>query len=118
MPAGFRRHLVGKLSEMFLTVMGVNATGTLAGLRSGCAPFQKIYEFFVSKWCDTVHSGCVVFLRFMNAVFRSPAEGKKIKHLSKYWESSTQDDPCSSNIGGRDPCNPCGVDTYACCDIV
>jgi len=34
MPAGFRRHLVGKLSEMFLTVMGVNATGTLAGRRS------------------------------------------------------------------------------------
>ena len=33
MPAGFRRHLVGKLSEMFLTVMGVNATGTLGGHR-------------------------------------------------------------------------------------
>jgi len=27
----------------------------------------------------------VLFLRFMNAVFRSPTEGKKIKHLSKYW---------------------------------
>ena len=26
-----------------------------------CAPSQKIYEFFVSKWCDMVHSGCVVF---------------------------------------------------------
>jgi len=26
--------------------------------------------------------------------------------------SSTQDDPCRSNIGGRDPCNPCGVDAY------
>jgi len=81
MPAGFRRHLVGKLSEMFLTVMGVNATGTLAGRRSsaedarieapyaargvglgmGRAPSQKICKFFVSKWCDTVHSGCVVF---------------------------------------------------------
>jgi len=36
----------------------------------------------------------------------------KIKHLSKYWGSSTQDDPCRSNIGGRDPRNPCGVDAY------
>ena len=26
---------------------------------------------------------------------------------------STQDDPYRSNIGGRDPCNPCGVDAYA-----
>ena len=22
----------------------------------GCAPSQKIYEFFISKWCDMVHS--------------------------------------------------------------
>ena len=27
----------------------------------GYAPSQKIYEFFVSKWCHMVHSGCVVF---------------------------------------------------------
>jgi len=46
------------------------------------------------------------------AVFRSSAEGKIIKHLSKYWGSSTQEDPCRSNMGGRDPCNPCGVDAY------
>jgi len=26
-----------------------------------CAPSQKIYEFFISKWCDMVHSGCLVF---------------------------------------------------------
>ena len=31
------------------------------GLGRGCAPSQKIYEFFISKWCDMVHSGCVVF---------------------------------------------------------
>jgi len=31
------------------------------GLASGYAPSQKIYEFFISKWCDMVHSGCVVF---------------------------------------------------------
>ena len=30
--------------------------------------------------------------------------------------SSTQDDPRRSNIGGRDPCNPCGVDAYAVTD--
>jgi len=60
--------------------MGVNATGTLGvagrapkmresrrrgrrgvGSGEGCAPSQKIYEFFISKWCDMVHSGCVVF---------------------------------------------------------
>jgi len=56
-------------------LMGVNATGTLGGRRSsaedariegvglgrGCAPSQKIYEFFISKLCDMVHSGYVVF---------------------------------------------------------
>ena len=26
------------------------------GLGRGCAPSQKIYEFFISKWCDMVHS--------------------------------------------------------------
>jgi len=61
--------------------MGVNATGTLGGSQverrrrenrdavggegvgsgEGRAPSQKIYEFFLSKWCDMVHSGCVVF---------------------------------------------------------
>jgi len=37
---------------------------------------------------------------------------EKIKHLSKYWGSSTHDDPCRSNIGGSDPCNLCGIDAY------
>ena len=58
--------------------MGVNATGTLGGSqvehrrhenRSAvggegggvCAPSQKIFEFFISKWCDMEHCGCVVF---------------------------------------------------------
>jgi len=31
---------------------------------------------------------------------------EKIKHLSKYWVSSTQDDPCRSNIGGSRPLEP------------
>jgi len=39
-------------------------------------------------------------------------EVPEVKHLSKYWGSSTQDDTCRSNIGGRDLCNPCGVDAY------
>ena len=32
---------------------------------------------------------------------------EKIKHLSKYWVVVNR-----SNIGGRDPCNPCGIDAY------
>ena len=31
------------------------------GVWGGAVSPQKIYEFFISKWCDTVHSGCVVF---------------------------------------------------------
>jgi len=68
------------------------------GLGRGCAPSQKIYEFFISKWCDMVHSGCVVF--------KIHVLKGKIKHLSKYWGSSTQDDPCRSNIGGSRPLQP------------
>jgi len=33
-------------------------------------------------------------------------EVPEVKHLTKYWGSSTQDDPCRSNIGGRDPSTP------------
>ena len=60
--------------------MGVNATGTLGGSQverlrrenlgaiggegvgswEGRAPLQIIYDFFISKWCDVGHSGCVV----------------------------------------------------------
>jgi len=39
----------------------------------------------------------------------------KIKHLSKYWGSSTQDDwttPVGEILGVATPCNPCGVDAY------
>jgi len=31
------------------------------GSGEGCGPTQKIYEFSSKKWCDMVHSGCVVF---------------------------------------------------------
>jgi len=61
--------------------MGVNATGTLGvsqverrrrenrgavrgeegGSGEGLCPFPQNYEFFISKWCDMVHSECVVF---------------------------------------------------------
>ena len=31
------------------------------GLGRGCALSQQIYELFISRWCDMVYSGCVVF---------------------------------------------------------
>jgi len=113
--------------------MGVNAAGTLGGsqierrrrenrgavggegwgLMRGCAPSQKIYEFFISKWCDMVHSGCVVFkihvqllnyklytgriadendsdLRYSEVLLKG-----KIKHLSKYWGVATTATPAA-----------------------
>ena len=48
------------------------------GLGRGCAPSQKIYEFLPQNgviWC--------IWKWQRLAVFRSSAEGKKIKHLSK-----------------------------------
>ena len=93
--------------------MGDNATGMLGGR----FPFPENFVNFSSQngvlWCIMR----VLLLRFMNAVFRMPAEGKKIKHLSKYWGSSTQDDPCRSSIGVRDPC---GVEhtVCTCCSAV
>jgi len=60
----------------------------------------------------------VLFLRFICHENDSdlrysevPLKGKN-KTLVKYRGSSTQDDPYKSNIGGRDPCIPCGVDAY------
>jgi len=35
--------------------------GEGVGSGEGLCPSQKIYEFFISKWCDMVHSRCVVF---------------------------------------------------------
>jgi len=70
-----------------IVLMDVNATGTLAqverrrrenrgavggegwGLGRGCAPSQKIYEFFISKWCDENDSD----LRYSEV----PLKGKK-----------------------------------------
>jgi len=39
--------------------------GKGVGLGRGCAPSQKIYDFFVSKWCDMVHFWVCCFLRFV-----------------------------------------------------
>jgi len=39
-------------------------SGKGVGSRGGCAPSQKIYEFFISKWCVWCILG-VLFLRFM-----------------------------------------------------
>ena len=56
--------------------MGVNATGTLgeglqverrrredrgAVYKRRVVGYGKFFEFFTSKWCAMVHSGCVVF---------------------------------------------------------
>jgi len=98
-----------------------SAYGTLAGRRSSAedarieaargwglgraVPSQKIYEFFILKWCYMVHSGRVVFKIHV-------LKGKE-NTCQNIGASSTQDDPCRSNIGGRDPCNLCGVDAYA-----
>jgi len=62
--------------------MGVNATGILGGVAQverrrrenrgsvggegggvwgGVVPLPRKFEFFVSKWCNMVHSGCVIF---------------------------------------------------------
>ena len=110
--------LHSKLSRVYETVeclsvcIGVNATETLGG---GSQVERRTRESRSRRrWGSGVWEGAVPLPRkFMNfssqngvisliwcMVFRSSAEGKKIKHLSKYWESLTQDDPCKSNIGG------------------
>ena len=33
----------------------------MVGSGEGLRPSQKIYEFFISKWRDMLHSGCAVF---------------------------------------------------------
>jgi len=43
-----------------------------------------------------------------------PPKGKNKTLVKNIGGSSTQDDPWRSNIGGRDPYNPCGVDAYGC----
>jgi len=52
-----------------------------------------------------VHFGCVVF-KIHECGIQKFRWREKVKHLSKYWGSSTQDDPCRSNIGGSRPLQP------------
>ena len=54
---------------------------------------------------------CMINFTEIPVCARSSAEGKK-SNTCQNIGSSTQDDPCRSNIGGRDHCNPCGGDAY------
>jgi len=109
--------------------MGVNATGTLGvagrapktresrcrrrrggGLRRGCVPSQKIYEFFISKWCGMVHSGCVVFKIHVSQKYRWRETNKTLVKILRGRRHRTT--PACQILGGHDPCNPCGVDAY------
>ena len=58
--------------------------GEGVGLRRGCAPSQKFYEFFISEWCDMVQMKITATSGIQKFRWR-----EKIKHLSKYWGSST-----------------------------
>ena len=111
-----------------LQYMGVNATGTLGvagrapktresrrrrrrggwGLGRGSAPPQKIYEVFISKWCDMVHSGCVVIKIHVS----SSAEGKKLTPCQNIG-GQHRTTPAGQILGSRDPCNRCGVATVS-----
>ena len=89
-----------------------------------CGPSRKIYEFFISSACAKAEALHLVNLATKRehcrwkwqqlAVFRSSAEGKKIKHLSKKLGGHQhRTAPAGQILGGRDPCNLCGVDAYA-----
>ena len=80
-------------------------------------PFHRKFMNFSSQngviWCIlgllflrfTCPMDCSCMINFIDKTDSDlwysevPLKGK-IKHLSKYWGSSTQDDPCRSNIGG------------------
>ena len=90
----------------------------------GCALSQKIYEFFISKWCDMVHSGCVVFkntgriadkndsvLRYSEV----PLKGKN-KTLVKYWEGrQNRTTPAGQILGVATPATPAALTPMRCC---
>ena len=73
----------------------------------GCATSQKIYEFFISKWCDENDSD----LRYSEV----PLNGKN-KTLVKILGGGRQHrtTPAGQILGRHDLCNPCGVDAYVC----
>ena len=73
-------------------------------------PSQKIYEFFISKWCDMVHSGCVVFKIHVSQKYRWRETNKTLVKILRGRRHRTT--PACQILGGHDPCNPCGVDAY------
>jgi len=81
----------------------------LWGLGRDCAPSQKIYEFFISRWCDMVHSGCVVFKIHVSHGLSATCGiqkfrcREKIKHLSKYWGVVNTGRPLQAKYWGSRP---------------
>jgi len=106
------------------------------GSVEGLCPFpENLWSFLLKMAWYMVHSGCVVFMiHVFNCWIKNYTLDalqmkmtatcgiqkfrwrEKIKHLSKYWGVVNTRRPlqaCRSNVGGHDPCNPCGVDIYA-----
>jgi len=68
------------------------------GSGKGCAPSQKIYEFFISKWCDMVQMKMAATCGIQK--FRRRG---KIKHLSKYWGVVNTGRPLQVKYWGLQP---------------
>jgi len=67
----------------------------------GCAPSQKIYEFFISKRCDMMQMKMTAICGIQK--FR---RREKIKHLSKYWGRQHRTTPAGQILGGLRPLQP------------
>ena len=92
----------------------------------GAVPLPRKFLIFLKSqnsvvWCILgvlflrficpMDCSCMINFTEIPVCARSSAEGKK-SNTCQNIGSSTQDDLCRSNIGGRDPCNHCGGDAY------